>query len=223
MSFTIRRLAIRFVFVGFISLLTSLILVFLGDGLVGRTAQGRHSDDLADVPVRSVALVLGCSPILSNGRPNQYFIARIKTAANLFHAGKCRYLLVSGDNGRSRYDEPTSMRDSLIALGVPESAIVRDYAGFDTLDSVLRAREVFSQESLLVVSQRFHNERAIFIGQYHGIDLHGVNAPDVDGPPGTKTRIREKFARVKTLLDLHVWKSVPKFLGPKIPVGNVKV
>jgi SanA protein len=112
------------------------------------------------------------------------------------------------------------MRDSLAALGIPESAIVRDYAGFDTLDSVLRAREVFSQVSLLVVSQRFHNERAICIGRHHGIDLHGVNAPDVSGPLGTRTRLREKLARIKTLLDLHLWKSQPKFLGPTIPIGN---
>lgn len=144
----------------------------------------------------------------------------MKTAADLFHAGKCRFLLVSGDNGRTGYDEPTWMRDSLVDLGVPESAIIRDFAGFDTLDSVLRAREVFSQVSLLVVSQRFHNERAICIGRHHGIELHGVNAEDVTGTPGAKTRIREKFARVKTLMELYLWKSGPKLRGPLVPIGG---
>jgi SanA protein len=220
MSFFFRRSAARFVLIAIISLFLSLVLVFLGDQFVERAAQGKLSDDLANVPERPVALVLGCAPTLANGRPNRYFTARMKTAADLFHTGKCRYLLVSGDNGRSVYDEPTSMRDALVALGVPESAIVRDYAGFDTLDSVLRAKEVFSQETLLVVSQRFHNERAICIGQHHGMDLYGVNAVDVSGPLGVKVRFREKLARVKTLLDLHLWKSRPKFLGPLLSIGN---
>lgn len=220
MSFLPRRWATRFILSAFLSLFVTLILVLMGDHFVEHAAKGRLSDDLADVPERPVALVLGCAPILSNGRPNRYFTTRMKMAADLFHAGKCHYLLVSGDNGQSGYDEPTSMRDTLVSLGVPESAIVRDYAGFDTLDSVLRAREVFSQVSLLVVSQRFHNERAICIGQHHGMDLYGVNAVDVSGPLGVKVRFREKLARVKTLLDLHLWKSRPKFLGPLLSIGN---
>lgn len=220
MSFFLRRLARRVVLAVSPLIFLSLLLVFLGDRFVEQAARGRLSDGLADVPERSVALVLGCSPTVSNGRPNRYFTARMRTAASLFHAGKCRYLLVSGDNGQTGYDEATSMRDALVELGVPGSAIIRDYAGFDTLDSVLRARDVFSQTSLLVVSQRFHNERAICIGRHHGIDLHGVNAQDVSGPLGAKTRGREKLARIKTLLDLYLWKSQPKFLGPVVPISQ---
>ncbi len=196
-----------------------LLLIFLCDRQVERSSFGRHTDRLDELPSLPVALVLGCSATVDGDRPNLYFTRRMDAAARLYHAGKCRLLLVSGDNGRKDYDEPSRMAAALVERGVPEGAIARDYAGFDTLDSVLRAREVFGLESFIVVSQAFQNERAIHIARHHGIDAWGWNAADVSLGGGLRTRLREKLARVKTLCELHLLNSGPKYLGPKIALG----
>lgn len=199
-----------------------IVLAVLSDRWVMRSSRDYLFGDVALCPAADVALVLGCAPEVAGGRPNLYFTSRMRAAAELYGAGKCRYLLVSGDNGRAEYDEPSSMRTALIELGVPESAIVRDYAGFDTLDSILRARDVFGQARIIVVSQAFHNERAITIARRHGMEAYGLNAQAVGGPHAWKTNLREKIARVKTLADLHLLRSHPKFLGPTVPIGTAK-
>ncbi|MGC4072801.1 MAG: ElyC/SanA/YdcF family protein [Nibricoccus sp.] len=101
----------------------------------------------ADTPARAVALVLGASPTLANGRTNPHFDSRIDATAQLYHAGKIRHVLVSGDNHRVSYDEPTAMKNALIARGVPATAITCDYAGFRTLDSVVRAHRIFGAQT----------------------------------------------------------------------------
>lgn len=187
---------------------------------IRRAGDGRTFDSTMEVPHHKAALVLGCSKILANGRFNLYFRYRIEAAAALFRAGKVDYLIVSGDNRFHGYDEPTDMRDALVKAGVPAGRIYRDYAGFSTLDSVLRAREIFGQESLVIVSQRFHNERAIFIARGHGIEAVGLNATDVARLGGLRTKAREYLARCKTLLDVWILGSEPKFLGPAVELGG---
>ncbi|MGB0177627.1 MAG: SanA/YdcF family protein, partial [Owenweeksia sp.] len=98
----------------------------------------------------------------------------------------------------------------------PEERIVLDYAGFRTFDSMVRAREVFGQQAFTVISQPFHNERAIFIARKFGIEAYGYNAPDVIGAGGFRTKVREVGARVKMVLDIYVLNTQPKFLGEKI-------
>ena len=187
--------------------------------LVRRAALGRTYDDIAAMPVRKVGLVLGCVSCLADGRRNLFFDYRVQAAAALFHAGKVRYLIVSGDNHIRTYDEATDMRDELIRLGVPAERIQCDYAGFRTFDSVVRAKEVFGEAELTVISQRFHNERAIFIAQHKGLDLLGFNARDVNAHDGFLTLCREQLARVRTVLDVYVLPTRPHFLGPKIRIG----
>ncbi|MDF1860822.1 MAG: ElyC/SanA/YdcF family protein [Verrucomicrobiales bacterium] len=102
---------------------------------------------------------MGCSEFLANGRTNLYFRYRMEAAAEAFHQGKYRFLIVSGDNSRKEYNESEAMRNALFRRGVPYSRIYEDFAGFRTLDSVVRAKEIFGQKMLLVISQRFHNER----------------------------------------------------------------
>lgn len=199
---------------------TGLLPAFLCDRHIERSSAGRHTAELNELPPYPVALVLGCSATVAEGRPNLYFTKRMDAAARLYHAGKCHHLLVSGDNGRKDYDEPSRMAEALVKRGVPERAITKDYAGFDTLDSVLRAREVFGLDSFIVVSQTFQNERAIHIARHHGIDAWGWNAADVSHRNGLRTRLREKLARVKTFCDLHLLGSGPKYLGPRIPVAE---
>ncbi len=170
-----------------------------------------------ELPSMKVGLVLGCSEQVAGGRKNLYFARRIAAAAELFHAGKVRYLLVSGDNSRADYDEPSDMRRALIAAGVPASRIVLDHAGFRTLDSVVRAKQVFALNELIVVSQRFHNERAVYLARAHGIRAYGYDARDVSGSAALRTRLREIVSRVVAVLDVEVLHSTPRFGGPREP------
>jgi SanA protein len=184
-----------------------------------RTAGARVFDDAAAVPANRVGLLLGCSPRLADGRRNLYFDLRIRAAAELYRAGKVRYVLASGDNGTKGYDEPGEMKAALVAAGVPEDRIALDYAGFRTLDSVVRAKKVFGEERFTVISQRFHNERAVYLARENGIDAVGFNARDVGGAAGRFTRLREIGARVKAVLDVHVLRTRPRFLGEPVRIG----
>jgi len=135
----------------------------------------------------------------------------------LYKAGKISFIVVSGDNSRKTYDEPTQMKADLVLGGVPEEVIFLDYAGFRTWDSVVRIKEIFSQDDFTIISQRFHNERAIYLAQRHGINAVAFNAKDVNKYYGLKTNIREKLARVKVFVDLLTNKK-PRFLGEKIEI-----
>jgi SanA protein len=177
-------------------------------------------DDLANLPARKVALVLGCSPRLGNGSTNWFFNNRMDAAAQLFQSGKIEYLLVSGDNRFRTYDEPTEMKKALIARGVPAAKIICDYAGITTLDSVVRAKAVFGQESATIVSQRFHNERAIYLARAFGIDAIGYNAPDVPLTSAPRTYLREILSRQRAWLDANFLRRKPRHLGPLVAVED---
>lgn len=181
-------------------------------------SRGRIFFQQQDVPASRVALVLGCSPRLASGRANPFFENRILAAADLYRAGRVRALLVSGDNSRAEYDEPTAMRDALVAQGVPADRVVLDYAGFSTFESVVRAREVFGVDQLVVVSQADHVRRAIYIGDAKGVHLVGFAAREVSAADGLRTRVREALARVRTIMDVTVLRRKPRFLGPPVSV-----
>ncbi len=201
------------------AVLFGVLAIALCNLIVEQTTATRVFGDIQSLPHNEVALVLGCVPKLADGRDNLYFRYRIEAAASLYHAGKVKYLLLSGDNGRSTYDEPTAMKQALAAKGVLENRIYLDYAGFRTLDSVVRAKKVFGQKRLTIVSQRFHNHRAIYIARQYDMDAVGFNAPDVHGAGGLKTTLREFIARAVTVLDVHVLRRGPKFLGDPIHIG----
>jgi SanA protein len=147
-----------------------------------------------------VALVLGTAPIGPEGGPNRYLVYRLDAAAELWKAGKVKYLLVSG-NRDGNYDEPTAMREGLIKRGVPAEVIYRDFAGYRTRDSVLRARDVFGQAEILVVSQRFHVGRALFIAHHEGILAWGYDARDVDQPYSIVTPLRRYPSALMAYVD----------------------
>ncbi|MGL6166200.1 MAG: SanA/YdcF family protein, partial [Aeromonas veronii] len=195
-------------------LLLALIAMLLGySEWIVSDARHYTYDQVDKVPYNRVAVVLGTSKYLSGGGPNHYFKYRIKAAAELYNNAKVDFIIVSGDNATVQYNEPRQMRRALIKAGIPASAIYMDFAGFRTLDSVVRAKEVFGQERFTVVSQGFHNERAIFIARHFGIDAVGFNAEDPSAYQGIRTRVREVFARLMGLLDLYVLDKGPKFLG----------
>lgn len=185
--------------------------------IVSRHAARNHSQ-LDQVPVRDVALVLGANPQLKSGAPNLHFTYRIGAAAALYHAGKVRHLLVSGDNHRRDYDEPSAMKAALVARGVPAEAITCDYAGFRTLDSVVRAHSVFGLRSFTIVSQRYHTARALEIARAHGLDAVAFCSSDLPAALSIKTELREILARADTWLDLYVWHRDPRFPGPPEPI-----
>lgn len=171
------------------------------------------------IPINKVGLVLGTSKWLKDGRPNLYFKYRIDAAADLYKAGKIKYILVSGDNSFENYNEPREMHNELVKKGVPSEFIVLDYAGFRTLDSVVRCKKVFGQQKVTIISQPFHNKRALYIASKYGMKAVAFNARDVNLYTGFKTQMREKLARVKVFIDLYLINKQPKFLGDRIEIG----
>ncbi|MCT2564397.1 SanA/YdcF family protein [Chryseobacterium herbae] len=172
---------------------------------------------IADVPETKTALLLGTGKTLSNGMPNAYFYNRIQAAIDLYKSGKIKYIIVSGDNSTKDYNEPEDMQLTLMKYGIPKDKIVMDHAGFRTLDSVVRAKEIFGQNKLVIISQKFHNERAVFLARENGMEAFGFNAADVNKYAGLKTNLREYLAKAKVYWDL-LFGVQPKFGGEKIEI-----
>ena len=209
----IRRLV---VVAGILSLLAA-----IGAGLLVRGAsRGRIFSDVSAIPHRKVGVVLGCSERLSGGGANLFFAYRVAAAALLVKAHKVDYLIVSGDNHVVGYDESTDMKSALVRAGVPAAKVYCDFAGFRTLDSIIRAKAVFGQTNITVISQEFHNQRASYIARHEGMDALGFNARAVGSYHSFRTTVREQFARVKTVLDVSLLGTRPKFLGPRVEIGD---
>ena len=183
------------------------------------------------LPVNDVGVVLGTSKRMKNGALNLYFQNRIEAAAELLERGRIKHILVSGHGRAQYYDETSDMRDALLERGVPESSITMDPGGRRTLDSIVRAKEVFGLSRFTIVSQEYHNHRAVFIAQFHGCDVVAYSAREVDSRYSVRTEVRENLARVKALLDLYVLRKEPEILGesrtialpdpsPSIPRGD---
>lgn len=169
------------------------------------------------IPSNKVGLLLGTSKYLSSGHVNLYYKYRIEAATKLYRSGKIKFILISGDNGSKSYNEPELMKQDLIENSIPEANIFLDYAGFRTLDSVLRAKKIFGQNTFTVISQEFHNERALYLAHHFNIEAIAFSAKDVKLNYGFKTQLREKLARCKMMLDL-LFKVEPKYLGDPINI-----
>lgn len=197
----------------FILMVVSVLSVVAINYSMLQKAEAISYNDTKKIPERDVALVLGCSFKTARGNVNMFFQSRMKAVAALYKAGKIKHILVSGDNGRKEYDESTDMKNYLVNLGIKEKDITLDFAGFRTLDSVVRAKEIFGVEKLTVVSQAYHTPRALFLCESNGIDAIAFNAKRVE--PSTKAEWRETLARVKAYIDVYVLNKKPKFLGKK--------
>lgn len=172
------------------------------------------------IPHNHCALVLGTSKYLWNGKRNLYYTNRIKAAVELYNHNKVDFIIVSGDNRNRNYNEPITMYNDLIAAGIPNKKIILDYAGFRTLDSVVRGKEVFGQDKFTIVSQAFHNQRAIYIARKKGIEAIAFNAEDTSGKLAFKVQTREIAARILVVIDMLTSKQ-PYFLGEKVVVPDV--
>lgn len=205
----------KILFTGLIFLGLSVLFVFWANFKIESETEDNVTSELSKLPNEKVGLLLGTSKTLANGNPNPYFFNRIKAAVELYNSGKIKDIIVSGDNSKKHYDEPEDMKNELIKAGIPEDRIYEDFAGFRTLDSVVRAKEIFGQNSYIIISQQFHNERAVFLAQKNGIEAFGYNAKDVNKYAGFKTNVREKLARAKVFWDF-LFGVEPKFGGDKI-------
>lgn len=197
--------------------LAGILSVFGANFIIDSYGEGKTFDSVTKIKHNKVGLVLGTSKLLKNGYVNLYFKYRIAATVALYKNKKIDFVLVSGDNSSKSYDEPTDFKNELIKKGIPANKIFLDFAGFRTLDSVVRAKKIFGQSSLTFISQEFHNERAIFIARMNGINAVGFNAKNVSKRYGIRVQAREYLARVKVFLDIIIGKG-PKYLGKEITI-----
>lgn len=169
-----------------------------------------------NVPQKEAALILGAA-VYKNGALTPILYDRAVTALELYRQGKVKKILVSGDNSTLEHNEVIPVSKFLIGQGVPKEAIFLDYAGFDTYDSMYRARDVFKASSLIIVTQHFHMPRSLYIAHNLGIDAVGVDADK--RLYGGQNTLREYFATVKAWLDVS-FHSKPEFLGEPVPIGS---
>lgn len=175
------------------------------------------------VPAKKAALLLGTAKYITKGKKNYFYTYRIQAATKLWKAGKVKAIVVSGDNGTKYYDETTTMYKDLIKAGVPAKDITKDYAGFRTLDSVVRAEAIFDLKDYIIISQKFHLERALFIAKAKGQKAIGFMAKDIPGTAAAyRMKAREYLARAKAFLDVYVLHTEPKFYGKKEKVNYRK-
>lgn len=199
-----------------ISALAGAVLLFYGTNIwIVNSTKAYVYTNSDELPDHRVALVLGTSNKTTSGQPNDFFVKRMETAAELYRLGKIDHFILSGDNRSKFYNEPFEMKKALMSRGVPAAAITLDYAGLRTLDSVVRSKEIFGQDKIIIITQPFHSYRALFISHYYDIDAVAMVTEGPAYEKSFKVRIREYFARTKAVLDLYVFKTSPRFLGKK--------
>lgn len=212
---------IKRVFFGLLFIILLMVAAALGlDRWISWKTAPFIYEDVASLPHRQVGVVLGTAKYYRTGIINQYYLYRIQGALNAYNSGKVNYLLLSGDNAQQSYNEPVTMQRDLIKAGVDPADIVLDYAGFRTLDSIVRTRKVFDTNDFIIITQRFHCERALYIAQHLGIQAQCYAVPSPKNM--LSVRLREVGARLGALADLYLMKREPRFLGPLVPIPAVR-
>ena len=213
-----RKLVRKTTKVLFVVFIIGSVLMLVANIWVVTSTKVKILTDYKDLPDSSVALVLGTSNKLTNGSPNPFFEDRILAAANLFRHGKASRFLLSGDNRTKYYNEPLEMKKALIKAGVPVSAITLDYAGLRTFDSIVRCKEIFGHNKIVIVTQPFHCYRALFISQFYKMDAVALMTDSPMPDNSARVYVREYFARAKAILDLYFLNTAPKHLNNKEPL-----
>ena len=211
-----RRIVRRILFIAaglfVLGVFASMFVMIAADRRVESCAAGRVFTSMEDVPAREFGLLLGTTRLVKGKYRNDYFYKRIRAAADLYRAGKIRKIIVSGDNSRTDYNETGDMKRELVAEGIPADDVLMDYAGFRTLDSVVRARNLYGATELTVISQEFHVERAVYLAAQNGIDAIGFAAEDsVVKSARVRLAVRESLARVLAVADAEILHSKPHF------------
>ncbi len=211
-----RKHFVRNIFLLSILLLISIICII--DFSISYSTKNQIYTDVKDIPKNKVGIILGTAKYQDKAKQivNEYYQNRINAAVALYMAGKIDYIIVSGDNSTRYYNEPLCMKEDLIAQGIPPNIIYMDDAGFRTLDSILRCRDIFNQHQFTIISQNFHNQRAVFISNHKNINVVAFDA--ADGNDYVLINIREKFARIRMVGDL-IFNTKAKFYGDKIVIN----
>jgi SanA protein len=213
----------RFLYAGFTGVILVTAFLLFSKWYIRYTTKKQIYTGIENIPYHKVALVLGTSRYVNHHQTNLYFDYRIDAACKLYFAKKVSYLLVSGDNRSAYYNEPRDMQHALMERGIPKEAIILDYAGIHTLDSVIRCKKVFGQNNCIIVSQEFHVARALFIANRAKMSCMGFTAKDVPLQYDYKTHIREYFACAKALMAMYVFHTQPKHLGKPVPIPEKTV
>ena len=194
-----------------------MLALFIGaNAYILLSTRGEATGDISAVPHAQVAIVPGAL-VQPDGTMSAMLASRVARSAALWKAGKVNRILVSGDHHSWAYDEPDTMREALVADGVPPRVIFEDHAGFDTWATMVRAVNVFEARSAIVVTQHFHMPRALYLGKQAGLDIHGLYAYNDGGAQGLKSNVRELFSRVKAIADTTL--GTTKVMGGrKIPI-----
>ena len=177
---------------------------------------GKYITDVQNAPVSDCIFVLGAGVV--NGQPTLALRDRLENAYDLYTAGKSERILVSGDHGRKNYDEVKAMKDYLANLGVPRDAIFQDHAGFNTYDSMYRAKVIFEVDTMLICTNNFHIRRSLYIARRLGIDARGYPTADSAWYNTKIQNVREALSKVKAFLDVEIFRRKPKFEGEAIPI-----
>ena len=200
--------------------LLAAMILFVGSNLFIMWQGGRHRvTGPSEAPNAEVAIVLGAK-VWPGGTPSNMLEDRLLTGIELYRQGKVGKLLLSGDHGQVDYDEVNAMRTFVLDRGVPPEDVFMDHAGFSTYDTMYRARDVFQVRDALVVTQGFHLDRAVYTARALGLEATGVPADLRPYQNEGRFAARDWLARLKALLQLHVLRSSPRFLGPPIPISG---
>ena len=208
-------------------------LTLICNQIVVNNAEGKVSSDIDSIKYNKVGLLLGTTPQARFDRiTNYFFIYRIDAAEQLYKARKIDQILISGDeNSLDGVNETECMRDSLVARGIPANAIILDGKGYRTISSVINANKAYGLKSFTIISQKFHNERAIYQAEHLGLDVKNIQAYNAKMPTSRRaflTTIREYFARVKMFIDILTYKvpessaskTIGSFMGNQIVINN---
>ncbi len=185
-----------------------LVLIVICYFVVAANASDRTFNEVNDVPHNRYGLLLATSPITLGGAHNFFFDNRIKAADELYKAGKIDYVIASGGDYTKEHkngcDEPAAIRDSLVARGIPTERIILDYEGLRTLNSIAKAKEIYGLDSVTLISQKYHNERAIYLADHYNLHAIGYNAePSPIRRNRIKNTLRESLARIKMFIDIN--------------------
>lgn len=182
------------------------------------STNSRVYDSIDDVKSNPIGLVLGTAKKVAPTSPNPHFEHRMAAATELFRENKIKHLLVSGDGGSKYYNEPRDMTAKLVSLKVPAQAISSDNSGYRTLDSIIRAKEIYGLDKLTIISDGFHVNRALFVARKMGLDAIAFSSRPVKLKYSLNTRLREYLARVLVVLDLYVFNTQPDHLGDPVSI-----
>ena len=190
-----------------IILFVCIVVMLICNQIVVNNAEGKVFSDIDSIKYNKVGLLLGTTPQARIGRiTNAFFTYRIDAAEQLYKARKIEKILISGDeNSLDGVNETKCMRDSLVARGILAKDIILDGKGYRTINSIINANKVYGLKSFTIISQKFHNERAIYQAEHFGLDVENIQAYNAKDPKSRRaylTTIREYFARVKMFMDL---------------------